>query len=427
MLELFGGHQFKVVLDAQDDQHLANQVEQQDEQRHREEQVEVGAKVGFVHTEIFRLDDVADALCQSTQQRQHRQGVGVGVELEQRQQSAADSVRADDCADGRYHAQGYHVGAQVQLRLDEGRQRQQLTGNLDVAGSQRQVQGKSKDDHHQQDADQQSGFDAAHIPQDGFLVLRRGVVLQLGILLGKFFRDRDFGGSQARGFFRLLLFAGILVEKTGIFCLRCLSFRRGLVEIIGQLNMKMSGSMGGFCFRWFLRGLGLCGGKRSRSKLLGKPGRCGSKQVVGVRLLGRIRAVVFILQRSIRFKIVRLFWLGLLFAPKAREIFLIFGFPLQFGVRLFGRRCGRLKVAERSGALLQRKVGRLLFQKEGGQVAAGGLLWRLRLVLGFLLTVKFFLLAVKFCQMLLLYLDRFAVVGQRGEKDAGVAHIIVFG
>ena len=114
---------------------------------------------------------------------------------------------------------------------------------------------------------------------------------------------------------------------------------------------------------------------------------------------------------------------------------------------MFGRRCGRLKVAERGGALLQRQVGGLLLQKEGGgQVVAGGLLWRLRLVLGFLLrvkfclaaklllTVKFFLLlakqlllAAKFCQMLLLYLDRFAVVGQRGEKDAGVAHIIVFG
>ena len=97
--------------------------------------------------------------------------------------------------------------------------------------------------------------------------------------------------------------------------------------------------------------------------------------------------------------------------------------------------------------MLQRQVGGLLLQKEGGgQVVAGGLLWRLRLVLGFLLrvkfclaaklllTVKFFLLlakqlllAAEFCQMLLLYLDRFAVVGQRGEKDAGVAHIIVFG
>ena len=85
--------------------------------------------------------------------------------------------------------------------------------------------------------------------------------------------------------------------------------------------------------------------------------------------------------------------------------------------------------------MLQRQVGGLLLQKEGGgQVVAGGLLWRLRRVLGFLLTVKFFLLlakqlllAAKFCQMLLLYLDRFAVVGQRGEKDAGVAHIIVFG
>ena len=85
--------------------------------------------------------------------------------------------------------------------------------------------------------------------------------------------------------------------------------------------------------------------------------------------------------------------------------------------------------------MLQRQVGGLLLQKEGGgQVVAGGLLWRLRLVLGFLLTVKCFLLLVKqlllaaeFCQMLLLYLDRFAVVGQRGEKDAGVAHIIVFG
>ena len=85
--------------------------------------------------------------------------------------------------------------------------------------------------------------------------------------------------------------------------------------------------------------------------------------------------------------------------------------------------------------MLQRKVGRLLFQKEGGgQVVTGRLLWRLLLVLGFLLTVKFFLLlakqlllAAKFCQMFLLYLDRFAVVGQRGEKDAGVAHIIVFG
>mgnify|MGYP001654800242 CR=1 FL=1 len=85
--------------------------------------------------------------------------------------------------------------------------------------------------------------------------------------------------------------------------------------------------------------------------------------------------------------------------------------------------------------MLQRQVGGLLLQKEGGgQVVAGGLLWRLRLGLGFLLTVKFFLLlakqlllAAKFCQMLLLYLDRFAVVGQRGEKDAGVAHIIVFG
>ena len=78
--------------------------------------------------------------------------------------------------------------------------------------------------------------------------------------------------------------------------------------------------------------------------------------------------------------------------------------------------------------MLQRKVGRLLFQKEGGgQVVTGRLLWRLRLVLGFLLRVKFFLLAAKFCQMLLLYFDRFAVVGQRGEKDAGVAHIIVFG
>lgn len=323
----------------------------------------------------------------------------------------------------------------MQLRLDEGRQRQQLTGNLDVTGSQRQVQGKSKDDHHQQDADQQSGFDAAHIPQDGFLVLRRGVVLQLGILLGKFFRDRDFGRSQARGFFRLLLFTVVLVEKTGIFCLRCLSLRRGLVKVIGQLNMKMSGSMGGFCFRWFLRGLGLCGGKRSRSKLLGKPGRCGSKQVVGVRRLCGTWAVVAIFQRSIRFKIVGLFGGWILFASKAREIFLIFSFPLQLGVGLFGRRCGRLKVAERGGALLQRQVGGLLLQKEGGgQVVAGGLLWRLRLVLGFLLTVKFFLLlakqlllAAEFCQMLLLYLDRFAVVGQRGEKDAGVAHIIVFG
>ena len=83
--------------------------------------------------------------------------------------------------------------------------------------------------------------------------------------------------------------------------------------------------------------------------------------------------------------------------------------------------------------MLQRKVGRLLLQKEGGgQVVTDRLLWRLRLVLGFLLTVKFLLamkllLAAKFCQMFLLYLDRFAVVGQRGEKDAGVAHIIVFG
>lgn len=225
------------------------------------------------------------------------------------------------------------------------------------------------------------------------------------------------------------------MEKTGIFCLRCLSLRRGLVKVIGQLNMKMSGSMGGFCFRWFLRGLGLCGGKRSRSKLLGKPGRCGSKQVVGVRRLCGTWAVVAIFQRSIRFKIVGLFGGWILFASKAREIFLIFSFPLQLGVGLFGRRCGRLKVAERGGALLQRQVGGLLLQKEGGgQVVAGGLLWRLRLVLGFLLTVKFFLLlakqlllAAEFCQMLLLYLDRFAVVGQRGEKDAGVAHIIVFG
>lgn len=323
----------------------------------------------------------------------------------------------------------------MQLRLDEGRQRQQLTGNLDVTGSQRQVQGKSKDDHHQQDADQQSGFDAAHIPQDGFLVLRRGVVLQLGILLGKFFRDRDFGRSQARGFFRLLLFTVVLVEKTGIFCLRCLSLRRGLVKVIGQLDMEMSCTVAAAWLGRLLCRLGLRGGKRSRSKLLGQPGRCGSKQVVGVRRLCGTWSVVAILQRSIRFKIVGLFGGWILFASKAREIFLIFSFPLQLGVGLFGRRCGRLKIAERSGALLQRQVGGLLLQKEGGgQVVAGGLLWRFRLVLGFLLTVKFFLLlakqlllAAEFCQMLLLYLDRFAVVGQRGEKDAGVAHIIVFG
>ena len=199
--------------------------------------------------------------------------------------------------------------------------------------------------------------------------------------------------------------------------------------------MEMSCTVAAAWLGRLLCRLGLRGGKRSRSKLLGQPGRCGSKQVVGVRRLCGTWAVVAIFQRSIRFKIVGLFGGWILFASKAREIFLIFGFPLQLGVGLFGRRCGRLKIAERSGALLQRQVGGLLLQKEGGgQVVAGGLLWRLRLVLGFLLTVKFFLLlakqlllAAEFCQMLLLYLDRFAVVGQRGEKDAGVAHIIVFG
>ena len=56
--------------------------------------------------------------------------------------------------------------------------------------------------------------------------------------------------------------------------------------------------------------------------------------------------------------------------------------------------------------MLQRQVGGLLLQKEGGgQVVAGGLLWRLRLVLGFLLRVKFclaakLLLTVKFFLLL---------------------------
>ena len=220
MLALFRGDQFEVLLDAQDDQQLADQVKQQDEQGDREEQVEVGAKVSLVGAEIFGLDDKADALRQRAQQRQHRQGVGVGTELEQRQQPSAHRIGADDGADGRDHAQADHVGAQVQLRLDEGGQRQQLAADLDVAGGKREVERQRKENDHRRDADEQAGLDAAHVVQDGLLILGGGVVLNLLALLRKFFRNGNLGGSKAGGMWLLLcLLRALAAEQVGLFVL----------------------------------------------------------------------------------------------------------------------------------------------------------------------------------------------------------------
>ena len=109
----------------------------------------------------------------------------------------------------------------MQLRLDEGGQRQQLAADLDVAGGKREVERQRKENDHRRDADEQAGLDAAHVVQDGLLILGGGVVLNLLALLRKFFRNGNFGRKQGGGgvWLFLCLLRALAAEQVGLFVL----------------------------------------------------------------------------------------------------------------------------------------------------------------------------------------------------------------
>ena len=99
-------------------------------------------------------------------------------------------------------------------------ERQQLAADLDVAGGKREVERQRKENDHRRDADEQAGLDAAHVVQDGLLILGGGVVLNLLALLRKFFRNGNFGGSKAGGVWLFLcLLRALAAEQVGLFVL----------------------------------------------------------------------------------------------------------------------------------------------------------------------------------------------------------------